>query len=423
MKKNKILGFSNHRKKNKYKYLLLENGFSKKDLEIGCKILKSGYITMNVETLKFEKIFAKKLKVKYAVMVNSGSSANLLSTFAACNPLRSNIFRRGDEAIVPSLCWPTTLWPLHQAGLKIKFIDVDPRTLNINAEELISKINEKTKVIALVNILGISANNQKISNYAKKKKIIIIEDNCESLGAKLNNKHLGTFGDFGTYSFFYSHQITSGEGGMITCHNKQDYDILVSLRSHGWSRSNKIIEYKKIAKKYPNLDPRYIFMNQGFNLRPTDIQAAIGLNQFRRLNNFMKIRSNNRKQIIENLKKDPRWKNQYRFIEIPKNIEPSFMGLPILLNENMTREIKIKLLHHLESQGIETRPILTGNFLNQPSIKLFQLNTKKFKFNGAQSIEDLGFLIGLHTKKIKKKQLDLITNSLFYINKIINFDE
>ena len=416
MKKNKILGFSDHRKKNKYRYLLLENGFSKNDLEVGCKILKSGYITMNAETRKFEEAFAKKLKVKHAVMVNSGSSANLLSTFAACNPLRKNRFKRGDEVIVPALCWPTSLWPLHQAGLKIRFIDVDPMTLNVDADALISKINKKTKVIILVNILGISANNKKILNYAKKNNIIVIEDNCEGLGAKLNNKHLGTFGDFGTYSFFYSHQITSGEGGMITCHNKNDYELLVALRSHGWSRSNNKNEYKKNAKKYPKLDPRYIFINQGFNLRPTDVQAAMGLNQFERLDKFINIRADNRKKIIQSLEKDPRWKNQYRFIKIPKNIEPSFMGLPIFLNESMNKEIKMKLLFYLESEGIETRPILTGNFLNQPSIKLFGLNNKNLKFKGAQSIEDLGFLIGLHTKEINQKQLSLIKNSLLFID-------
>ena len=418
MKKNKILGFSNHRKKNNYRYLLLENGFSKKDLDVGCKILRSGYITMNAETRKFEEAFAKKLKVKYAVMANSGSSANLLSTFAACNPLRKNRFKRGDEVIVPALCWPTSLWPLYQAGLKIKFIDVDPKTLNVDADNLISKINKRTKVITLVNILGIAANNEKIVNYARKKNIIIIEDNCEGLGAKLNNKYLGTYGDFGTYSFFYSHQITSGEGGMITCHNKEDYELLVSLRSHGWSRSNNKNEYKKVAKKYPKLDPRYIFINQGFNLRPTDVQAAMGLNQFERLDKFINIRINNRKKIIESLKKDPRWKNQYRFIQVPKNIEPSFMGLPIFLNENMTKEIKTKLLLYLEAKGIETRPILTGNFLNQPSIKLFGLNNEKLKFKGAQSIEDLGFLIGLHTKKINQKQLALIKNSFFFIDSL-----
>ena len=170
MKRRKILGFSNSKKKNLYRYLLLENGFSKKDLDIGSKILKSGNITMNTETKKFEEAFAKKLNVKYAVMTNSGSSANLLAAFAACNPLRKNRFKKGDEVIIPALCWPTSLWPLYQTGLKIKFVDINPQTLNVDADKLISSVTKKTKVIMLVNILGISSNNQKIKDFARKKK-------------------------------------------------------------------------------------------------------------------------------------------------------------------------------------------------------------------------------------------------------------
>ena len=418
MKNKNFLGFNNNRKKNQYKYMLLENGFSKKDLDIGSKILKSGNITMNTETKKFEEAFAKKLNVKYAVMTNSGSSANLLAAFAACNPLRKNRFKKGDEAIIPALCWPTSLWPLHQTGLKIKFVDINPKTLNVDAQEIISSVTKKTKVIMLVNVLGISSNNQKIKDFARKKKIIILEDNCEALGAKLNKKHLGTFGDFGTFSFFYSHQITSGEGGMIVCHDKDDYEILLSLRSHGWSRSNNQKQYLMNAKKYPNIDPRYIFINQGFNFRPTDVQAAIGHSQFKRLNQFIKMRSKNKKKIIESLKKDTRWKNQFSFVDVPQNIFPSYMGLPIKLNTKKTKKIKMKLLQYLESKGVETRPILTGNFLNQPSIKLFGICKKKIKLKGVQKIEDLGFLIGLHTKKITQEHINLIKNSLFHINSL-----
>ena len=151
------------------KYSLLEMGFNNQDLKKGIDVLKTGFITMNKETEKFEKIFAQKLNVKYALMVNSGSSANLLAAFAACNPLRENRFKRGDHALIPALCWSTSLWPLVQSGLKPKFIDVDPKTLNLDADYIISKITKKTKVIMLVNVLGISANNRKIVNYAKKK--------------------------------------------------------------------------------------------------------------------------------------------------------------------------------------------------------------------------------------------------------------
>ena len=297
MSKNKFIYKTLLPKKENYYYPLSNDNLSKQDLNAGIKVLKSGRITMGDKTRIFESNFAKKLNAKYALMVNSGSSANLLATFASCNPLRKNRFKAGDQALIQSLCWPTSLWPLVQAGLKIKFVDIDSNTLNVKAEEIIKKVTKKTKVILLINVLGLSSDIEKIRNFCNAKKIILIEDNCEALGAKYNNKYLGTYGDFSTFSFFYSHQITSGEGGMITCKTKSDYEILKSLRSHGWSRD------KKIAEKYPNLDPRYIFINSGFNLRPTDIQAAIGTSQFKRLEKFQKIRSINRK----NTHKSCRW--------------------------------------------------------------------------------------------------------------------
>ena len=398
----------------KYFYPLLENGFSRRDISEGQKVLKTRFITMGKYTSKFEKIFAKKFKSKYAVMVNSGSSANLLAVFASKNPLRKNIFKNNDEALIPVLCWATSLWPLVQAGLKPKFVDIDPKTLNVDADHLISKINKKTKVIMLVNVLGSATNVKKITDYAKKKKIIVIEDNCESLAGKLNNKYLGTFGDFGTFSFFYSHQITSGEGGMVLCNNIKDYGILVALRSHGWSRG---VFQKKISKQYSKLDSRYIFYNSGFNLRPLDIQAAIGLSQFNRLELIKSIRKYNKKMIIKYIIKDIRWKNQFQFVEIPKNINPSYMVMPFLLAKKYKNKKKF-FVKNLEKMGIETRPIISGSFVNQPSAKLYKLNKKNIKFEGAQFVEDLGFVIGLHTKKIKIKTIKKIVNSLFSIDKI-----
>jgi CDP-6-deoxy-D-xylo-4-hexulose-3-dehydrase len=408
---NKIITIKNSIQK----YSLLEMGFNNQDLKKGIDVLKTGFITMNKETEKFEKIFAQKLNVKYALMVNSGSSANLLAAFAACNPLRENRFKRGDHALIPALCWSTSLWPLVQSGLKPKFIDVDPKTLNLDADYIISKITKKTKVIMLVNVLGISANNRKIVNYAKKKNIIIIEDNCEALGAKYGEIFLGTFGDFGTFSFFYSHQITSGEGGMIVCNNKKDYEILLALRSHGWSRGKGV--YERNAKKYPNLDPRYIFINSGFNLRPTDIQAAIANNQFKRLDTFRKIRSTNKNKIINLLKKDKRWNNQFRFVEYSKKIKASYMVLPILIDKKFFYKKK-KFINFLEKNGLETRPIISGSFVNQPCCKLYNLNPGNKRFRGAQEIQDLGFVIGLHTQNIKMPKVKFIIDLLFSIDAI-----
>jgi CDP-4-dehydro-6-deoxyglucose reductase, E1 len=408
--------------KKNYKYKLLDNGISKDDISKAKNVLDSKQITMASQTRKFEEIFAKTMGVKHALMVNSGSSANLLSIFAAGNPLRKNRLKKGDEVIIPVLCWSTSLWPIVQFGLKPVFIDIDPNTLNVNEDDLIKKINPKTKCIFLVNVHGNSCDLFKIKKIAKKKNIILIEDNCESLGSKLKNKKLGSFGDFGTFSFFYSHQITSGEGGMVVCNNDNDYEILFALRSHGWLGGTRFYprrlkSYNYYAKKYPKLDPRYIFVNSGFNLRPTDIQASIGLNQFKRLNKLISNRNLNRKLIIDTIKKDKRWKNQFSFIEPAKNISPSWMGLPIIINKKYKNK-KMNFLNYLDKKGIETRPIISGAFTNQPATKLYNLNPNKRTFYNAQFVQELGFLIGLHQKKISSKNLNLIKNSFLNIENI-----
>jgi CDP-6-deoxy-D-xylo-4-hexulose-3-dehydrase len=401
-------------RKKKYFYPLLKNGFSNKDINEGIKVLKTKFITMGKNTEKFEKIFSKKLGVKYSVMVNSGSSANLLAVFASCNPMRKNIFKPGDEAIIPALCWSTSLWPLVQCGLKPKFIDVNPETLNVDADDLIKKINKKTKVIMIINILGLSSDLKKIKNFIKDKKIILIEDNCESLGSKFKNKYLGTYGDFGTFSFFYSHPITSGEGGMVVCNNDKDYEILQALRSHGWSRGEF---HEKIKKKYPQLDSRYIFYNSGFNLRPTDINASIGLSQFNRLDKVVNARFENKKRIIKALISDKRWNNQFHFINDSPKTKPSYMVLPILLDERYNNK-KNMYINILERGGIETRPIISGNFLNQPAAKLYKFKQRAEEFVGAQKISDLGFVIGLHTEKTNKNTIKKLVDRLYQIEKL-----
>ena len=401
---------------NKIRYSLLENAFSDEDINKALKVLKSKQITMSKETLKFEKNFAKHVGSKYALMVNSGSSANLLSVFAACNPLRNISFKKGDEAIIQGLCWSTSLWPLVQAGLKIVFVDVDINTFNVKTEDILNSITNKTKVILLVHVLGNSGEVDKIREICSKKKIILIEDTCESLGSKYKKKFLGTYGDFGSYSFYYSHQITSGEGGMVVCNNYNDYQILHSMRAHGWSRGLKL--NNNIKKKYKNIDDRFLFLNSGFNLRPLDITASIGNNQLKRLNNFIKIRNYNRKKIIEKLTKSYNWKNQFTFLNSSKYVKPSWFGLPILVDRKYIK-IKNKFLKYLEKNKIENRPIISGNFLNQPSVKLFKLNSKNKKLPEAEEIEKRGFFIGVHTKKINKKELNLLEDKLLKINKIV----
>jgi CDP-4-dehydro-6-deoxyglucose reductase, E1 len=387
-------------------YPLLDDAFSFEDLMKGIEIILSKKITMGEVTYNFEKEFAKFLNVKYALMTNSGSSANLLASFALVNPKKRNFLKRGDEFIIQALCWSTSLWPLVQAGLKPKFIDVNIDSFNIDLENLKKHISSKTKALMAVHVLGNSSEIDLISKLCKQKKIYLIEDTCESLGSRYNNKYLGTFGDFGTYSFYYSHQITCGEGGMLVCNSKEDYNIVHSLRSHGWDRG--------IANNKKKL-PTFNFINSGFNLRPTDIAAAIGLNQFKRLNHFKKIRSQNKEKIIKSLINSKKWNNQFTFFNQVKNLEPSWFGFPLIIN-NINSNKKNKFLSYLRENGIETRPIISGNFMNQKSIDLYKLNEKKQNFKNAQKIEDTGFFIGLHTQPIEDKKLKKVVHYLLMID-------
>ncbi len=385
-------------------YPLIDNPFETSDLMSGINVLLKGKITMSKITNNFEKKFAKYVGSKYALMTNSGSSANLLSFFALINPKNKKRLKRNDECLIPALCWSTSLWPIIQAGLKPKFVDVDVKTLNVNLEDFKKKINKKTKAFLAVHILGNSTNMQKLTEICNKKKITLIEDTCESLGSKFKKKSLGTFGRFGTYSFYPSHQITSGEGGMVVCNSKDDYEILHSLRAHGWDRGLN----KKNNKSFN-------FINSGFNLRPLDLTAAIGLSQLQKLEKFKRQRILNRNRIIQSLKKSKEWKNQFTFIDPIRYLKPSWFGLPILLNKRLIKIKKI-FLKKLNQAKIETRPIISGNFLNQPCIKLYGLKTKNEKFIGSQEIEDRGFFIGLPTKKISEQKLNFLVKNLLKID-------
>lgn len=399
----------------KIKYPILSNAFNKKDIDLGVKVLKSKYITMSKHTKKFEKYFAKKMNCRFALMVNSGSSANLLAASTIINPLRKNRLKAGDEVLIPALCWSTSLWPLVQNNLKPVFVDINIDDFNISIDDLKKKITNKTRAIMCVHILGTSSNMIEISKIAKKNNLEVIEDTCESLGAKYNHKFLGNYGNFGTYSFYYSHQITSGEGGMIVCKNKEDFEILKMLRSHGWSRDTSY--HKKYSSKYKNLDEKFLFVNSGYNLRPTDIQAAIAHNQFKRLKTFMKNRDENRNKIISKLKENKKWNNQFKFVPTKVKVSPSWFGLPLIINEKYLNKKKF-FTKYLSSVGIENRPILSGNFLNQPSAKLYKLNNKSYNFPNSEKIQDQGFFIGLHTKKISSSELNFLTSHLLKIDEI-----
>ena len=387
----------------KYFYPLVENPYSYDDIKEGIKVLKSRRLTISKKTAEFENFFEKKFKFKHSLMVNSGSSANLLALQCLINPYRKRRLKAGDEVIIPTLCWSTSLWPILQSNLKPVFVDIKKESLNIDTDQIEKKITKKTKAIMLIHVLGNSCDMYKIMKIKKKYNLILIEDTCESLGSSYEKKYLGNFGEFSTFSFYSSHQISSGEGGMICCKNKNDYDIIKSMRSHGWTRGTS---YEKKFSNNKNLNKRFVFFNSGYNLRPTEVSSAIGLNQLKKLDKFIKIRNNNRNKIINLIKKNNFLSNKIDFFYPNSKIKPSWFGLCIKISDKINKKLDL-ILNKLEKSGIETRPIISGNFANQPAAKKYNLVGKN-KFPNTDEIYKKSFFIGLPTKPINNKILSKI---------------
>ena len=366
------------------------------DLELVKKTIKSGWLTHGKNTSQFENEFKKYTNSKYAVTVSSCTAALHLSCLAL------NL-KKGDEVIVPAMSHTATSHAVEYTGAKAVFADIDLRTGNIDPKKIVKKITKKTKAIMLVHVLGNTCNMETIMRIKKKYNLFLIEDTCESLGTKYNNKYLGTFGEFSSFSFYSSHQISSGEGGMICCKNTNDYNIIKSLRSHGWSRGTSY--ENKIYKKNKFLDKKFIFFNSGYNLRPTEISAAIGLSQFKKLNEFIKLRKINRKKIITAMNKNSHIKNKLDFFNENLNVDPSWFGIPIKIIDNKIK--KNILIKNLEKNGIETRPIISGNFAKQPAAIKYGL-AKNQKFPNTDDVYNKSFFIGLPTKHIKNNFIDKI---------------
>jgi len=393
---------------NKISYSLTESVLEGTDINAAIKVLRSKKITMGPKTRQVEAYFKDHIVKTNSLMVNSGSSANLLIFQCLINPMVKKL-KPGDEVLIPAICWSTSLWPIIQSGLKVKFVDIDLSTLNIDLNDLIKKITKRTKALMLVHALGNCTDMTKLMNICKKNKIILIEDTCEALGSTYKNKPLGTFGDFSSFSFYYSHHITSGEGGMVCTKNKKYLEILKSLRSHGWSRDLK--NNKTLSKKHKNIDKNWIFINSGFNLRTTDINAAIGLEQLKRIKKILSIRKYNFLKIKKSLLKNKKYNNQFTILDDQEHANTAWFGIPIILNFD-NKKYKQKLMNNLNNKGIMTRPIISGNFANQPSIKLYKIKIDS-ELPNSNLVDKKGFFLGLHNIKISDSKLKFLTDSVF----------
>ena len=395
---------------NGFDYPLIESTYDQEEIITMMKTLTTNRLTMGNNVSKFEKDFAKYVGSKYAVMVNSGSSANLLSMAVATNYFRENRLLPGDKVIVPNICWSTSVWPIIQMNLQPVFVDIDPNTMNMDIDDLKRKITSEVKGIIAVHILGNSTNMDELMKIVKENNLFLMEDTCESLGSKYRNKVLGTFGDFGTYSFYYSHHITTIEGGMVVCNKESDYELLKCLRAHGWSRYLK--NKKELEEKYKDVDPRFLFVNVGYNLRPMETQASMGLVQLRKLDLKNSYRVLNHKNMSERIINDPRNKGYFTTPTASKYCCPAWFSLVFILDDNISSHYK-NFLEYLTENKVENRPIVTGNFARQPIFKFLNLDIRPEEYKGAEVLHKRGFFIGLSCNKISEERIERLADIFF----------
>lgn len=387
-------------------YPLATSSWDHKEIEAIQNVIKDGFFSMGKQVSACEEDFAKFVGSKYCVMVSSGSTANLIMV-ASLFYRKDNPLKRGDEVIVPAVSWSTTYFPLYQYGLKLKFVDIDLETLNFDLQALEKAITPKTRLVMAVNLLGNPNDYNKIQKMMQGKNIELIEDNCESMGAKLGGKQAGTFGSMGTFSCFFSHHISTMEGGFVVTDDEELYHILLCLRAHGWTRN--LPKHNKVTgtKSDNTFEESFKFVLPGYNVRPLEMSGAIGREQIKKLPSFIEVRRENAKHFQNLFTED---KN----LIIQKEIgESSWFGFSFVIKKesNLTRAA---LVDFLTKSGVECRPIVTGNFAKNEVLKWFDYEVHGALEN-ADHIDRQGLFVGNHQIDMKSQisRLRELINSAF----------
>jgi len=356
--------------------------------------LLSTWVTMGKKVKEFEAKFAGVFGSKYGMFCNSGSSSNLLMIAGLMSsqyePKHGGPrLQPGDEVLVPALSWATTVWPLFQHGLVPVFVDCDLNSLNMDTAKLEAAIGPKTRAMMIIHTYGNPMDMDVVTDMCKYHNLLLIEDNCESMGASFKGKQAGTFGVAGSMSTYFSHHITTMEGGLIVT---DDYELMEAMRlqrAHGWSReADRHAEY---MAKYPNIDPRFIFVDTGYNLRPTEVQAAMGLLQIDKLG---QINAARREAAAYLNSRFAEWNDLFTTVTETPGGESVWFGYCVQIKDGAGFDVR-DIRSFLESKGIETRPVIAGNMTRHPV-----LNGRSYRMGddmpNANKVMDCGFAIPCH---------------------------
>lgn len=394
----------------KTKISLMQPSYNYQEVNQVIDSLLSTRITLNDRSSnkvnQFENSWAKYIGVKNGIMVNSGSSANLLALCALSNPTIERHFKPGDEIITPAVTWNTTISPIFVIGAVPVLIDVNLNDCTIDVSKIEKEITNKTKAIMPVHLLGNASNMKEILKIAEKHNLYVIEDTCEAHGSEFENRKCGGLGDIGTFSFFFSHHITTIEGGMVMSNNDQISELCRIMRSQGVIRNTKskvsLLEKYSRNKKYKDIDPNYLFANIGFNLRPTELNGGFGLEQIKKMDMILKHRRKIGKFLTESLAK------YSDFFYFPTNTtkSSSWFCFPLILKPNAPFK-RNQFAKFLNQKMIETRPIMAGNVKRQPALRYFKYKSSDLK--NSDLIHDNGLFWGNH-QGINIEQCNYIIN-------------
>jgi len=378
---------------NTFKYPLATATWDEHEQAAMQRVIASGMFTMGSEVRAFEASFANYIGSKYSVMVNSGSSANLLMV-AALFYLKQNPLRAGDEVIVPAVSWSTTYYPLHQYGLKMKFVDVDLETLNYDLDQLQAAISGKTRLIMAVNLLGNPNDFPRIMQMIEGKDIRLIEDNCESMGAEVQGRKAGTFGVMGSFSSFFSHHISTMEGGLVVTDDEELYHLMLSLRAHGWTRNLPKFNHVVGEKSDDPFEESFRFVLPGYNLRPLELSGALGVEQVKKLPMLIEERRKNAALFQSTMR-------HHADILIQKEIgKSSWFGFSLIIRPGSALT-RAELLARLNALGFECRPIVAGNFAKNEVMKYFSAEIHG-ELRNADHLDKNGLFVGNHHYQISE---------------------
>ena len=346
-----------------------------------------GNITLGEGNLLYEENISNFFKVNHAITVSSGSSANLLAIFGL---LEAGILNKGDKVIVPALSWSTTVFPLYQAGLIPVFCDQSESDFNINLVQVEEQAKRNdVKGLMLIHTYGLSVNMDRVLDICQKNNITLIEDTCESMGASWGAKYAGSFGIVSTFSTYFSHHICTLEGGIVLTNDENLDEIYRSMRSHGWARNYP--DNAEIFCKYEDHDPSFLFPNTGFNIRISEPQAKIGIEQLEILPSILERRTIAGNEYVKRIQAIPEI-NTYFIDDKSKCV---FFGLPLLLPNTFNYKKTLELRKKLRIEGIETRPFLCGDFTKQPALRKINYE-KPYKCYMANTLHQRSLALPCH---------------------------